>query len=85
LGEVKMLEITINTKQAIAFVWTFIAVAVSLIVTLGMGFQYLRGTSYSAVPWWLLIATFFGVFLVTTLPVYLLIALWGIATRYENE
>jgi len=82
---VKKLEITINTKQTIAIVWTFIAIAVSLIVTLGMGFQYFRGTSFSAVPWWLLIATFFGVFLVTTLPVYLLIALWGMMRESENE
>jgi NADH:ubiquinone oxidoreductase subunit 4 (subunit M) len=31
------------------------------------------------------IAAFFGVLLVITLPVYLLIALWGITTKNEAE
>jgi len=81
------LEITINIKQAIALVWTLIAIALSLIVVLEMGLpQSILGTSYvPGVPWWLLIAAFFGVFLVITLPVYLLIALWGITSRNENE
>ena len=85
--EVRILEITINLKQAIALVWTLIAIALSLIVVLAMGFPtIIVGTSIaSPVPWWLMIAAFFGVFLVITLPVYLLIALWGIATRYEEE
>jgi uncharacterized membrane protein len=84
---VRILEITINTKQAIALVWTLIAIALSLIVVLAMGLPYsILGTAYSYnVPWWLMIAAFFGVFLVITLPVYLLIALWGIATRDESE
>jgi hypothetical protein len=85
--EVRILEITINIKQAIALVWTLIAIALSLVVVLEMGLPYsILGPSYaSAVPWWLLIAAFFGVFLVITLPVFLLIALWGMASRYENE
>ncbi|HVP16881.1 MAG TPA: hypothetical protein VMT42_05915 [candidate division Zixibacteria bacterium] len=85
--EVRILEITINIKQAIALVWTLIAIALSLIVVLEMGLpQSILGTSYvPGVPWWLLIAAFFGVFLVITLPVYLLIALWGITSRNENE
>jgi len=77
------LEITINTRQAIAVVWTFIAIVLSLIVVLAMGL--LPSLGYTATPWWLMIAAFFGVFLVITLPVYLLIALWSIATKYENE
>lgn len=87
MEEVRILEITINTKQAIALVWTLIAIVLSLIIVLAMGLPYsiLGGAYYSGVPWWLMIAAFFGVFLVITLPVYLLIALWGIATRYENE
>jgi H+/Cl- antiporter ClcA len=87
MEEVKILEITINTKQAIAIVWTLIAIALSLIVVLAMDLPYsILGTQYSYnVPWWLMIAAFFGVFLIITLPVYLLIALWGIATKYENE
>ena len=84
MEEVRILEITINTKQVIALVWTLIAIVLSLIVVLAMGLPY-SGLGISAVPWWLMIAAFFGVFLVITLPVYLLIALWGIATRYENE
>ena len=85
--EVRILEITINIKQAIAIVWTLIAIALSLIVVLAMGLPYsILGSAYvSAVPWWLMIAAFFGVFLVITLPVYLLIALWGITSRDENE
>jgi hypothetical protein len=85
--EVRILEITINTKQAIALVWTLIAIVLSLIVVLAMGLPYtiLGSGYYSGVPWWLMIVAFFGVFLVITLPVYLLIALWGIATRCENE
>jgi hypothetical protein len=85
--EVRILEITINAKQAIAVIWTLIAVVLSLIVVLAMGLPYsILGTSFtSAVPWWLMIAAFFAVFLVITLPVYLLIALWGIAGRNENE
>jgi len=78
------LEITINTKQVIASVWTLIAIILSLIVVLAMGIPF-PGLGFAAVPWWILIAVFFGVFLVITLPVYLLIALWGIATRNEDE
>jgi len=84
MEEVRILEITINAKQMIALIWTFIAIVLSLIIVLAMGVLY-PSFGYSATPWWLLIAAFFGVFLVITLPVYLLIALWGIATRYDNE
>jgi hypothetical protein len=85
--EVKILEITINTKQGIAIVWTLIAIVLSLIVVLAMGlpYQILGVTSYSSAPWWLMIAAFFAVLLVITLPVYLLIALWGIVSKSENE
>jgi len=80
--EVKILEITINAKQVIALVWTVIAIVVSLIVVLAMGLPTL---GYSSPPWWLTVAAFFAVFLVITLPIYLLIAVWGMATKYENE
>ncbi|GEM_PF-1771425 len=82
--EVKIVEITINAKQVIALVWTFIAIVLSLIVVLAMGLPS-SGTSLSSAPWWLLIAVFFAVFLVITLPIYLLLALWGIAGKSENE
>lgn len=87
LEEVKILEITINTKQAIAIVWTLIAIVLSLIIVLGMGFPFsvFGGSYYYGVPWWMMIALFFGVFLVITLPVYLLIALWSIASKSYNE
>jgi hypothetical protein len=78
-----MVEITINMKQAIALIWTLIAIVLSLIIVLGMGFPYMGVSSYA--PWWLLVAAFFGVLLVITLPVYLLIALWGILGKPEAE
>ena len=82
------LEITVNTKQVIAVVWTLIAIVLSLIIVLGMAFPYSvigGGTYYAGVPWWMIIAAFFAVLLVITLPVYLLIALWALVTRSESE
>ena len=78
------MEITINTKQVIALVWTVIAFALSLIVVLAMGLPS-SGVSLSSAPWWLMIGVFFAVFLVITLPIYLLLALWGMAGRSEDE
>lgn len=75
-----MLEITINAKQVIAMVWTLFAFAVSLVVVIELGFPNAFGAGW---PWWLLFAVFFGVFLVITLPVYLLLALWGIMSSRE--
>lgn len=88
MEEVKILEITINAKQAIAAIWTLIAIAISLIVVFAMGFPYSfsgGNVSYYGPPWWMLVAAFFGVLLVITLPVYLLLALWGILSKSENE
>lgn len=80
------MEITINLKQAFALVWTVIAIVLSLIVVLAMGWPYsFFGGYYSVVPWWLMIAAFFGVLLVITLPAYLLIALWGISSKSTSE
>ena len=84
------LEITVNTKQVIAVVWTLIAIVLSLIIVLGMAFPYSifgvgGGTYYAGVPWWMIIAAFFAVLLVITLPVYLLIVLWALVTRSESE
>lgn len=73
------MEITINLKQVFALIWTLIAIVLSLIVVLAMRWDI------SSVPWWMTIAAFFGVLLVITLPVYLLIALWGITSKYETE
>jgi len=76
---VKVLEITINAKQVIAAVWTMIAIVISLIFGLGWLLDK------NPLPWYILMALLFGVFLVVALPVYLLLALWAIATRPESE
>jgi len=73
------MEITINARQVLALVWTLIAIVLSLVVALATGWNY------PSVPWWLMIAVFFGVFLLITLPVYLLIALWGVTSKSEAE
>ena len=86
MEEVRILEITINTGQAIAIIWTFVAIVLSAIIALELGFPYsIMGTYYSSMPWWLMLAAFFGIFLVITLPVYLLVALWQMVWRTENE
>lgn len=81
------MEITINAKQAILAIWTLIAIAVSLIIVLGIGFPFsFFGSSVSSgPPWWLLVAAFFAVLLVITLPVYLLVAVWGMLSKSESE
>lgn len=82
------MEITINLKQAIAVVWTLIAVGLSLVVVIAMDFPYsVNGMTISnpSMPWWFTIAVFFGVLILITLPVYLLIALWSIVSRWETD
>jgi heme/copper-type cytochrome/quinol oxidase subunit 2 len=69
-----MVEISINTKQAIALIWTIVAFGLSLAVVLTAD----RG------PWWMLLVMFFGIMLVITLPVYLLLALWQVVTKSDN-
>jgi len=77
-------EISINAKQIIALVWTIIAFVISLIITLALGIPSfgLGGTLFA--PWQWLVALFFGLFLVITVPVYLLIALWHIVSKSDN-
>jgi len=79
------MEISINTKQVIAIVWTIIAFAISLIIVLAMGMPayYTYGVSF-ATPWQWLVALFFGLFLIITVPVYLFIALWHIVSKWES-
>lgn len=79
------MEITINTKQAVLAIWTLIAIAISLIIVLGMGFPFAFFGVSPGPPWWLLVAAFFGVLLVITLPVYLLVAAWGMLSKSESE
>ena len=79
------MEFSINAKQAVAIIWTIIAIIISLIVTLAMGnpsFGTVEGVF--AAPWQWLIVLFFGLILIITVPVYLLIVLWHIASRWET-
>jgi hypothetical protein len=70
----------------IAIIWTFTAIVLSAIIALELGFPYsMLGTYYSGVPLWMMVAAFFGVFLVITLPVYLLVALFEMVSKAENE
>jgi len=71
------LEITINAKQMIAFIWTMIAVALSLIIVLAPVSPFFFGSS----GWQMGVLLFFVSVLVLTLPVYLLLALWHILSE----
>jgi uncharacterized membrane protein YuzA (DUF378 family) len=81
LEEVTFMEISINTKQAIALIWTLFAFGLSLAVALTINTGLI---GVSALPWWELTAIFFGLFLIITIPVYLLLALWQITSKSEN-
>lgn len=70
-----MVEVSVNTKQAIAVVWTLISIVVSLIVALSLGYP----SSYSA--WQMTIGVFFVLLLVMILPAYLLLALWNMLAK----
>ncbi|MCJ7423134.1 hypothetical protein MUP01_02555 [Candidatus Bathyarchaeota archaeon] len=74
-----MVEVSINTKQAIAVIWTLFAFGLSLAVVLTLGVPY-----YFAGSWQMLIALFFALMLLITLPVYLLLALWQIMSKSDN-
>jgi hypothetical protein len=82
LEEVRILEITINTKQAVAIVWTLAAIILSLIVTLATS---LPSSITGGTVWWAEIVVFFGVLLLINLPVYLLIVLWALVAKPEGE
>ncbi|MFP3984880.1 MAG: hypothetical protein ACLFU9_02795 [Candidatus Bathyarchaeia archaeon] len=72
---------TANLKQMVAMIWTIIAIVVSLIVVLSLGYF-----PYFVLGWQTVTILFFAVFLVMTLPIYLLIALWHIlADEAETE
>jgi hypothetical protein len=79
LEEVRMVEISINTKQAIAILWTLFAFGLSLAVVLTLAAPY-----YPSGSWQILVALFFGLMLVITLPIYLLLALWQITSKSES-
>jgi hypothetical protein len=73
-----VVEISINTKQAIAILWTLFAFGLSLAVVLTLG------VATFASSWQLLTALFFALMLVITLPVYLLLALWQITSKSDS-
>jgi uncharacterized membrane protein len=77
-------EISINAKQIIAVVWTIIAFVISLIIVLALGYPASGTYSVFGGPWQYLVALFFGLFLVITVPVYLLIALWHIVSKWDT-
>jgi hypothetical protein len=79
-----MLEFTINVKQLIAVIWTLIAIVLSLAIVFALGFPYtVLGLSYGT-PWPILLALFFGLLLVMTLPMYLFLALWQVLAKADN-
>jgi uncharacterized membrane protein len=81
-----MLEFTVNTKQAIAIIWTLIAIVLSLIVVLTIGYPYIYPYSgYVSIPWQLLVGLFFGLLLIITLPIYLLMVLWQALAKSETS
>jgi hypothetical protein len=75
LTEVSMLEFSINSKQAIAVVWTLISIATSLTVILSLG------NSFQISSWQLSLGLFFALLLVMVLPAYLLIALLQVVSK----
>lgn len=78
------MEISINVKQAIAIVWTLIAVVIALIVTLAVDIPAFGGFgSVFGAAWLWLIALFFGLILIITIPVYLLLVLWHVVSRSD--
>ena len=76
------MEITINFKQMVAFIWTLIAVIISLIIVFA---------PFSPLPvdlgqWQMSVLLFFVALLLLTLPVYLLLAMWHVlGERSETD
>ena len=80
------MEFSINVKQAVAVIWTIIALIMSLIIVLAIGWPTFGTVSaVFQVGWQWLIVLFFGLFLVMTVPVYLLIALWHIVSKWDSS
>lgn len=79
--EVKLLEFTISAKQLIAAIWTLIAIALSIAIIIAIAVYY-NGVYPEE---WILVALFFGLVLVITLPVYLLLALWQALAKSESS
>jgi hypothetical protein len=70
-----------NSKQLLALLWTLVSVVVSLIVVLSLGYF-----PYFTLTWQTATILFFAVFLVMTLPIYLLLAVWHmLSEKVESE
>jgi len=81
-----MLEFTVNAKQVIVILWTLIAIVLSLIVVLTIGYPYIYPYSgYVCTSWQLLVGLFFGLLLVISLPIYLLMVLWQALAKSETS
>ena len=78
-----MLEFTVNVKQGIAILWTLIAIVLSLILVLTIGYIY-PYSGYVSIPWQLSVGLFFGLLLVLTLPIYLFLVLWQALAKAET-
>ena len=79
------MEFSINVKQGIAIIWTIIALIISLIIVIAIGWPTFStfGSVFPA-AWQWLVVLFFGLFLIMTVPVYLLIALWHIVSKWDS-
>jgi len=76
-----MLEFTINAKQLIVIIWTMISVVISLAVVLTLTLPYFP--YYGS--WQMLIGLFFALLLVTTLPIFIFIALLQVLGKSETS
>lgn len=82
------MKITINAAQGAALVWSIIALALALIVVLPSGFveTFFGPTAANYLNYWyIVVALFFAVYLIVTLPVYLAIAVWELAKDPEED
>jgi hypothetical protein len=77
-------EFSINGKQAIAIVWTIVAIVIALIIVWAMGTPTGQFGGLFFAPWEWLVALFFGLVLIITVPVYLLLVLWSFVSRSDN-
>jgi uncharacterized membrane protein len=79
-------EISVNGKQIIAVIWSLVAIVIALIVVLAMGnATFADFGGFFAAPWEWLIVLFFGLVLIITIPVYLLLALWSVVSRSDSS
>lgn len=86
MGESDGVEFSLNVKQAIVLLWTLIAVVISLVVTVAVGWPtgLVFGSAFGG-SWGWSVLLFFAVFLVVSVPVYLLMAVWVILSNSEGS